>query len=325
MARGSTATGGPHLLRRSVCYVYRVQFTKHVLIALATTTGLALSTASAGASSDSGGTSGPQIPAGTTAGYVVLDSATGETLQQHAPHQRFRSASLVKTLIAVDYLNQLGDVDIPDEDRALLEPMLRSSDDGAASELWVRGGEGDIVRRAADLIGLPDTTPPADPGMWGYTAISAADVARTYHYLLHESPPHIGDFVLDNLRQATRCASDGFDQSFGLLDSGIDSGPVKQGWSGFGEAPAPGEECRGPRVALPFTPSVPEQPRTDPPIPEPVDITRPAMHTSGTVDGDGRIIALLTLSPDGTGWDEAARLTTGAARELAGSTRPDLS
>lgn len=292
-----------------------VHFAKHALIALATTNGLALSAVPAGASPE------PDPPTEATAGYVVLDTATGATLEQHAPHRPFRSASLVKVLIAVDYLDRLDAGNIPDEDRALLEPMLRSSDDGAASELWARGGEGDIVRHAAGLIGLSNTTPPADPGMWGYTAISAADVARTYQYLLHESPSHIGEFVLDNLRRATRCASDGFDQSFGLLDGGIDSGPVKQGWSGFGDAPAPGEECRGPHVAPPITPSVPEAPRTEPRAQEPVDVVRPAMHTAGTVDDDGRIIALLTLSPEGTGWADAAQRTTEMARTLAESAR----
>lgn len=292
-----------------------VHFAKHAAIALATT-GLALSAIPAGASPE------PARPAGGTAGYVVLDAATGATLRQHDPHLRFRSASLVKVLIAVDHLDRLGHEDVPDADRALLEPMLRSSDDGAASELWVRGGEGDVVRRAVELIGLADTTPPADPGMWGHTAMSASDVARTYQYLLHESPSHVRDFVLGNLRSATRCASDGFDQSFGLLDDHINAGAVKQGWSGFGGAPAPGEECRGEPVAPPSTPSTPEPPRTGPPAPEPVDVLRPAMHTSGTVHDDGRIIALLTLLPEGTGWHDAAQRTTELARSLAGSTHP---
>ncbi|MGW3466913.1 hypothetical protein ACWDKQ_00215 [Saccharopolyspora sp. NPDC000995] len=50
-------------------------------------------------------------------------------------HEKFRSASVVKLLVAIDYLKTL-DGKATAEDKKLLEPMLRSSNDDAASALW---------------------------------------------------------------------------------------------------------------------------------------------------------------------------------------------
>ncbi|MER5394436.1 hypothetical protein [Saccharopolyspora sp. NPDC002686] len=150
-----------------------MKFTEKAVAGLATATAVLLAASPAHAA-----------PSEVTTGYVVVDAETGETQAEQNEHYQFRSASLVKLLIAIDYLENLDGAEIPAEDRALLEPMLRSSNDDAASALWVRGGQLEIIDRTVKKIGLTDTTPPDQPGA------------------------------------------------------------VKQGWSGFGEGPEPGEECQ---------------------------------------------------------------------------------
>jgi hypothetical protein len=270
--------------------------------------------------------------ADVTSSYVAADAETGAVLAAQGPHDRYRSASLVKLYIAIDYFETLGpDKEIPADDRALLEPMLRSSNDDAASTFWVRDGGSAIVDRMVAKIGLTDTTPPpaGQSGVWGYTGLSATDVAKTYQYISHSAAPRTKAFILDNLRRSTPCGSDGFDQSFGIPSAVADHGAVKQGWSGFGAAPQPGHECPesgdpARTAAMPATPTVAKArqiasaapldgavpPDTD------LDLVRPAMHTSGTVDADGKVIVVLTLEPTGTTWETSASRITALAGDV---------
>ena len=91
-------------------------------------------------------TSSVDLPEGMTASYLVVDQETGKAFGADE-HKQYRSASLVKLFIALDYLESHGpDYEIPADDLALLEPMLRSSNDDAASTLWVRDGWEEIGR-----------------------------------------------------------------------------------------------------------------------------------------------------------------------------------
>ncbi|UQS21457.1 hypothetical protein L1857_00750 [Amycolatopsis thermalba] len=261
--------------------------------------------------------SAAELPEGMTAGYVVLDRRTGETVAGNEHHQ-YRSASLVKLFIALDYLESHGpDYEIPADDLALLEPMLRSSNDDAASVLWVRDGWEEIVNRMVAKIGLTDTTPPPAEkrGTWGYTAVSAADVAKTYEYILEKAHPKFRDFIMDNLEQATKCADDGFDQSFGIPSALPRPGAVKQGWSGFGAAPAPGEECV-PANTKRVLASPEARSATELASSGDVDLTSRVMHTSGTADrGDRRIVVVLTSQPTTLSWADSADRITDLTRE----------
>ncbi|TVT60880.1 hypothetical protein FNH05_03830 [Amycolatopsis rhizosphaerae] len=260
-----------------------------------------------------------------TASYLAFDQTTGHTFGADE-HRQYRSASVVKLFIALDYLESHGPgYQIPAEDLALLQPMLRSSNDDAASTLWVRDGWQEIVNRMVALIGLTDTAPPEKPGMWGYTAISAADIVKTYRYLLHRANPEYRDFIMDNLHEATQCASDGFDQSFGI-PSAVGELPhgVKQGWSGFGAAPAPGQECAS---QDPVTQRVLNSPEVraaariassgDDATADGIDLTNRAMHTTGTVGPcDRTIVVVLTLEPTTTTWQESADRITRLTRSV---------
>jgi hypothetical protein len=270
---------------------------------------------------------------GTSVSFVVMDRS-GEIWAEREAHAQYRSASLVKLLIALDYFDSRGPgVEIPAEDRALLESMLRSSDDEAASELWARDGWETIVRRMADRLGLTDTEPPADRRVWGYTATSALDVARIYQYLLNEADPSVGEFIVGNLSRATRCATDGQDQYFGIPSAVDEPWAVKQGWSGYAEVVS-GEECPehldsdmadGEKAGRGTAPAPPEEvpairdsaTRAQVDRGPHIDLTRAAMHTSGVIGtGHGMIVVLLSLHPPGAAYQDCAEQVTAITRAI---------
>ncbi|MFE3310704.1 hypothetical protein ACFXMF_17225 [Embleya sp. NPDC059213] len=227
------------------------------------------------------------VPAGVTAGVAVFDRRTGVFTEQLDANKRFRSASVVKLLIALDYLWSLGpEYRIPAADRPAFDRMLRSSDDAAASDFWSRAGADAVVDRMVTRLSLVDTAPPDDPNYWGYTAHSAADVVRIYRYLLETAPAPVRDLVMGDLRASTRCASDSFDQHFGIPSAFDRPWAVKQGWSGFSSG-----GC-GPTGAVPASAGV--------------DLSHPALHTTGTVGAaDRSIVVVLTLHPAGTSYGRA--------------------
>ncbi|MFF5210919.1 hypothetical protein [Streptosporangium sp. NPDC000396] len=275
----------------------------------------------------------PRVPAGTAAGYVLFDRQTGKVALHHDAHRRFRSASVVKILIAIDYLESHPTV--PRKDGELLKVMLRVSDDGAATAFWNRGGRGRIVQRTARKLGLTDTAPPpADkPGFWGYTSLSAMDVTRAYRYLLERADPRVSGLILGHLRQAGQCGSDGFDQFFGIPRGVPGPWAVKQGWSGYGSTPpvpctrtggsppAGGSPATGStravRAATPSAVGAPAgvaSPSSAGPVP---DLGRPVLHTTGLVGPKERwIMVLLTAHPAGTSWQRSTSRTTTLARQL---------
>ncbi len=244
--------------------------------------------------------------AGVTVGYAVFDRTASVFTAQSNATMRFRSASVVKLLIALDYLWDRGTPAVAD--RSALDAMLRSSDDDAASDFWTRGGSGSIVDRMVARLGLQNTAPPpaAHDGFWGYTALSPADTVRIYRYILDTAPATVRDYVMGQLRQSTRCSSDHFDQSFGIRSAFASAWAIKQGWSGFGKR----GDCDG-------SPADPTSTTPGFEIPG-LDLVRPALHTTGTVGaGDRSIVAVFTLQPVGTPFGTASDTLTAATRALA--------
>ncbi|MFI6340282.1 hypothetical protein [Streptomyces sp. NPDC050535] len=265
-----------------------------------------------------------EVPPGVTAGVAVFDRQTGTFTEQLNPRLPVRSASVVKLLIALDHLwNRGPNYSLPTDDRARFDTMLRSSDDASASYYWSQNGGSAIVDRMISRLGLADTAgPPAGyPGYWGYTALSAADTVRIYRYLLDSAPEPVRSLVMGNLRQSTRCGTDGFDQRFGIPASFEGPWAVKQGWSGFGDfsncsntaaaaadgaGPAAGGAAAGLR-------------------PADVDLTRRVLHTTGTVgSGDRTIVAVFTLQSTSTSFGAAYTNLNRLVRSLnvPGGVRP---
>lgn len=141
---------------------------------------------------------------------MVIDRERGVVTGAQHEDMKFRSASIVKLLIAMDYLWDRGpNYEVDPADAAMMAAMLRESNDKAASELWVRNGWEKIVVRMRDRLNLQQTEPPVKVGMWGYTAISPSDAARIYRYLLDEAPDKMRDYLMTQLRLSTKCAGDG--------------------------------------------------------------------------------------------------------------------
>ncbi|MDQ0380805.1 serine hydrolase [Amycolatopsis thermophila] len=220
------------------------------------------------------GTSSGTVAAETSATSVlVYDRTTDDVLRGDNTGARFRSASLVKLLIALD-LVQRGHV-TPQRPSPRVARMLAYSDDLIADELWTSGGGPEIVRRTASALGLTATEPPADAGRWGDTLLSAADVLKVYQAVL-SLPPSQRRLILDPLRDAPQVAADGTNQHFGIPD-GLPgrSWAIKQGWAaGRGGVDA---------------------------------------HTSGLVGpGDRYVVVVLTHRPSGTAMASAMREVTEA-------------
>lgn len=253
------------------------------------------------------------VPAGVTAGIVIYDRQARQYVLQQKPGWRFRSASLVKLLIALDYFWDKGpSYSVPPADQPKLQIMLRSSDDAAATGFWKAAGQRDVVTRMVSRLGLQDTAPPpvGQPGYWGYTAVSAGDLVRVYQYILDRAPQPVRDFIMGNLHATTKCGTDHYDQSFGIPSTFKPPRAAKQGWSGFGDDP------ETPCVANADLP-----PGADPAF-VPADTNKPDMsgevlHTTGTVGADDRyIVAVLTVHPDGTHFANAAAALTKITRSL---------
>ena len=246
------------------------------------------------------------VPPGVTAGVIVFDRQTGASPVQLNPTVQFRTASLVKLLIVLDHLWDRGPAyEVPAAERPRLDVMLRSSDDAAATHFWNRNGRRDVVSRMAARLGLRETQPPpaAQPGFWGYTATSAADMLRVYRYLLDSAPAPVRDYVMGNLHQHTRCGTDRYDQSFGIPSAFGRPSAVKQGWSGFGDRPA--NPCAQPVGWTPVRYAGP-------------DMSAEVLHTTGTVGATDRVIVVvLSAHPGGTPFATAASRITGLTAALA--------
>ena len=143
----------------------------------------------------------------------------------------FPTASMVKLFLAEDLLHRArtGAITFTPDDRAQLEEMIRSSDDPAASDFWVRFGGAQMVRDVATRYGLDGTSPPVRWGQWGETTTTANDLARFLVRLPVIAHPDDAAALLGWMGSATPIASDGFDQEFGVFGA-LPEPAVKQGW-----------------------------------------------------------------------------------------------
>ena len=133
----------------------------------------------------------PPYPSGSAIAAAVhyLDSRGGSTglavvdSQGHLSgvrlHEHFRTASVVKAMMLVAYLQMLDTRHrgLNAGDRALLYPMIHVSDNNAASAVLAAVG-GDALARVAHQAGMSDYAPGV--GWWAFTQTSAADQARLF-------------------------------------------------------------------------------------------------------------------------------------------------
>jgi len=171
---------------------------------------------------------------GATIETVVLDRDTGQTVSNGVT-KPFPIASVAKLFIADDLLLQESQAKttLSPADRASLDVMLRSSDDGAAQNFWDRDGGNAIIARVKARYGLGGTTAPWN-GHWDVTTSTASDLVRYYDMLLDGTgglPPEQANIIMTNLAQSTPTGTDGYPQRFGIPEGlYAESVAVKQGW-----------------------------------------------------------------------------------------------
>ncbi|HZB06336.1 MAG TPA: M15 family metallopeptidase [Thermoleophilaceae bacterium] len=98
-------------------------------------------------------------------------------LRGFAPQRVYVSASLVKAMLLVAYLRQIGDRMPDGAERASLGPMITASSNDAADTVYYRVGDAalyDLARRAG-------MTRFSVAGYWGNAQFSAEDQARLFH------------------------------------------------------------------------------------------------------------------------------------------------
>jgi hypothetical protein len=253
------------------------------------------------------------VPQGINAGIAVFDRHTGAFTTQINATGRFRSASLVKILIALDFLLARGPAyEIGQADRTQLELMLRGSDDRAASHFYQRIGGEPGLKRMITLMALENTKPPSAVGLngWGSTTLSANDIVRVYRYILEQSPAEVREIIMGHLRGSTPCGTDAYHQSFGIPLAFARPWTAKQGWWGFGDQPPIRCSAQTPPLPVPATPPAI---RGD----TPALMSGRVLHTTGTVgEGDRFVVAVLTQYPSGTGFADAFANITALTKAL---------
>jgi hypothetical protein len=166
-------------------------------------------------------------------GVAVLDRSTGAVSLGQEGSIPFYSASVVKLFTIVDVLHrdEVGDITLTSAQRADIQRALKASDDKAMDALWSAFGGPATVTQMVALAGLHDTSPPSVPGEWGETKLSARDVVLVYQYIFSSLNQTDCGAILTDLSHARTTGADGFDQSFGLLQSPRPTGvAAKQGW-----------------------------------------------------------------------------------------------
>jgi Beta-lactamase enzyme family len=109
-------------------------------------------------------------------GSVSFAVADGRRIRGVAVDRRYPSASVVKAMLALAVVRSARGRELTSGERALLGPMIRVSDNAAASTVYRRvGGSG--LQRLAEVAGM---TRFADVGNWADAQLTAADQARLF-------------------------------------------------------------------------------------------------------------------------------------------------
>jgi hypothetical protein len=109
------------------------------------------------------------------ASFALVDSHG--RLHGFAPHRTYITASVVKAMLLVARLRQLGNRPPSASDRAVLDPMVQASDNDAADVAYGWVGDAGLLA-VAKRARMSDLTVPG--GHWGNVSFSAADQARLF-------------------------------------------------------------------------------------------------------------------------------------------------
>jgi hypothetical protein len=127
--------------------------------------------------------------------FAVIDERGG--IHAHRRGTRYSSASVVKAMLLVAYLRRVGGARVHGGERALLGPMIRRSDNAAASAIRDRvGNEG--LARLARRAGMRRFIPSE---VWGGSQITARDQARFFFRIRSLVPKRHRSYAMGLLRR----------------------------------------------------------------------------------------------------------------------------
>jgi Beta-lactamase enzyme family len=140
--------------------------------------------------------------------FAVID--TSGALACHRCRLSYHSASVVKAMLLVSYLDHLAEVGEPlsADHEAYLASMIRVSDNDAATAIYSHVGDKGLSKLAAEA-GMTDFQV---SGSWGSAHITAADQARFFAALDELIVPEYRDYALALLSSIST------EQSWGIPD-----------------------------------------------------------------------------------------------------------
>jgi hypothetical protein len=135
-------------------------------------------------------------------GSVAFAIRTAHGVRGWRLDRRFPSASVVKAMLLVAYLGRrsVRGRALTRGDRALLGPMIRRSDDVAATRVRDVVGDGALVR-LADRVGMTRFAPAA---IWGTAQITARDQTRLFLHIDRFMAPRHRRYGMHLLRSVVR-------------------------------------------------------------------------------------------------------------------------
>jgi beta-lactamase class A len=113
-------------------------------------------------------------------GVIAFAVRTDDHLWGWRTDEQFPSASVLKAMLLVAYLRHVGDRPLRASERALLTPMIRRSDNSAATTIRDRIGDGALVRLAR-RAGMTRFRPGG--AIWGNSQITARDQTRLFLHI----------------------------------------------------------------------------------------------------------------------------------------------
>ena len=131
-------------------------------------------------------------------GTVAFAVRTEDRFWGVGEDRAFPSASVLKAMLLVAYTRSARDRPLRADERRLLAPMVRWSDDDAASEIFVRVGPAGL-NRLARTAGMTRFRPAAP--IWGLSQITARDQTRFFLRIDTLLPPRHRAYGLRLLRQ----------------------------------------------------------------------------------------------------------------------------
>jgi beta-lactamase class A len=130
-------------------------------------------------------------------GVIAFAVRTDDRLWGSHVDEQFPSASVLKAMLLVAYLRHVRDRPLRASERALLTPMIRRSDNSAATTIRDRIGDAALVR-LAHRVGMTRFRPGG--AIWGNSQITARDQTRFFLHIDRYVPARHRAYAMALLR-----------------------------------------------------------------------------------------------------------------------------